>query len=294
MNKVCRCFWIFVKAYIVSPLFWLSVGIFVILCLSGTAVTIGNQDYSMMEVMMDRELYSLCASSPVSCDFIVAYGFDASQWFVVILPVLSVLPVLYVYDMFSTKLKKNILIRTSLRSYSAGCFLSAFITGMLVAFLGIALYVTIAYIYLPDFSDVADEYMMEVFGKTGLLRFATIMKKASNSIVISGIFAVFGLLIYHLVHDKFLTVTLPMMLLYLSEKGYILYTRWLYSNMNFESMQGKKADYFGLLFPSNCTSQFFMWENETGTSYGWFFVGLFCVMLIAYYIYTRILKHIIK
>ncbi len=281
------CFKSITKAFLFQWAFVLSAFLFLLACLVGPAVELPGSEktYSLLNMFMDASLYRAGVSEQINSGYRIAYMFDSSKWFVILLPVLASIPVLNSYDRINRSIKIFMLSRMNRKAYCRNMLAAAFVTGAAVVIIGVFLYsivVNIVFANIKTDDPLVESYLLG-FGKDSWQRFIYLVKKISNHALAGGLYASTTLLIYHLVRDKFLTLTLPMVLMYISDKLYMLYEKTL-----FEDITDIKPNKLFALFPSNITMCHYMFESEYGISYFWFFVFATCLLIVLALVYIKI------
>lgn len=276
-------------AYILQGTFLLAVMLFTFMTMDSPVISIGEKQYSLLGILTDRNVLIKCRQAMINDRFIAVYGFDSMKWFAILLPVICALPVLHVYDSIDDNTRHFMLIRMSKTKYCLIHFTAAFITGFAVVVCGITLYALITYAVLPSRSTVnAVGDLTGYYGSTAWERFLSLAKKVSNTATAGGLMGCVVLIIYHLVRDRFLTVTTPMMLMYISDKLYILHDKKRFEN--FDMITGPRPDKICFLFPSNLGNMYYMLQTECDVSYLWFFAGTAGLLILLFVIYCKIYK----
>lgn len=279
-------------SYLIHGAFFLSVFLFVFTALGAPVIKYAGRDYTILSMITDRGLYEKCRMDPINNSFLAGYAFDASKWYATLLPVITAIPALFVYDKIDASLKTYVLSRISRRKYCLLQLMTAFLTGFSVVALGVALYYGIVSFLLPAYdmnSDILNA-MASYYGYSGSARFTTLAIKVSNSAVAGGLMAAFSLVLYHLVHDKFLVITIPMMIMYISDKLYYLYDKQRFANAeNYDDIAPAVAS---ALFPSNISRMFSMMGSEYGISYAWFLPVACILFLLIYMLYRLVFEKV--
>lgn len=162
-----------------------------------------------------------------------AYGvmmaFRNNYWFPVIVPIVAAIP--YINRFHDEWLSGYYYLRISRskRIWYAleHVFLAAF-TGFLVMCIGILLFGMVCSYIFPSYHSyrmTADESMIAaIYGKTQAARFWSFVKVLLHVGMLGSITSVFSCILLTIVRDCFLSLTLPMMLVYLSTKVCNYYT----------------------------------------------------------------------
>ena len=288
MNNQLRYFGVLCKEYLSSPLCYMSVVLFVLLCAFGNSADVGGSNYSVLELITDRELYRQACTFMQCSSYILTLRYDAMPWFSVVVPVITAFPALMIYEQNSGGICTSILSRIKKQNYCGSLFITAFLSGFLIAMLGIVLYAVLMLFYFPSITAFDDEILLSFYGSTMLERFVPLLKKGINCCFVCGVFPVLTVSIYNIVHDRFLAMTFPMMLQYISLKCSILYASWLYSDPSRAS--DRLLNLFHLLFPSNCMSHYSFWENNLQLPFLCFFIIIGALLVVLYIIFERLIR----
>ncbi|MBR6897380.1 MAG: hypothetical protein IKN24_04340 [Lachnospiraceae bacterium] len=275
------------NAYMVHGLFALAVVLFAFMAMNSPVISVGEKRYSLLGALTENGVMIKCRQEMINNSYLTVYGFDAMKWFAILLPVVCALPALYIYESIDDNTRNFLLIRMSKTRYCLLQFMAAFVTGFSVVVCGVMLYALVAYALLPGFgeSPLAGG-LAEYYGRTPWERFLFLARKVSDTAVAGGFMACFTLILYHVVHDRFLTITTPMMLMYISDKLYVLHDKKRFEN--YDIMTGPEPDRICFLFPSNIGNMHYMLQTECGVSYGWYFAGMAGLLLLAFIIYRKI------
>lgn len=223
MNLFCKL----CLKYLLSPSLYIAIALFLLLCLFGATANIKSESYSVLEVLTDRSLLDM-AKSEFSCNsYFVLKDFSGSLWFMVALPIISGFPAITVYSNYCEPSRIMILSRTSRKSYSAAVIVSSFFCGAIISFAGILLFALLAYSLFPSITSFNADLLQSMNLDSQLGRFTDIFPKVSNCVVVSGLLSVITVIIFCFIKDKFMSLSLPMMLMYVSVKLSMLYSSWI-------------------------------------------------------------------
>lgn len=274
--------------YFTYPAIYLSFAAFLLLCMFGPIAKIKDNEYSVFELIMNKDIMANAVKMLECNSFAVMRAFDESPWFSVAAPVITAMPALAVYVQNAQNTRRQILVRMNKRVYSSGLFWSAFLTGFLIALIGILLYASVVFSAFPRISDFPDdaEFINAVYGSSSSVRFYALMKKVINCCIICGVFPILTLIAYQLLHDRFLAMTLPMMVQYVSLKASIMFGAWLYSD---ESLYSNGwLNFIQLLFPSNCMLHHYYWEGILHLPFAFFFIMTGIIIIVLYLLFDRL------
>lgn len=284
MKKFAKYLGVLLREYFTHPAIYAAVLLFAMLCALGPVVNINDSDYSVLELLLKRDEMRdnwQCAS------YILTLNFNSSPWFTLGAAVISALPALVIFAQNSGLARRQILVRVSKRSYSVGLFASAFLTGAFIALAGIAIYAVIVGAAFPKIAGFADEaeFVELIYGRTST-RIITLAKKLANCAVVCGIFPPVTLIIYQILRDKFLAMTLPMMIQYVSLKASIMFGNWRYSDERL--FDNKLLDFANIIFPSSCMISYYYFEQTLHIPFALFFAAAGIILCGLYYLFDKL------
>ena len=227
---------------------YIAAAVFAVFCAAGVTVTLGDSNYSFIELAFNAEVSTKAASTIECSSAIMATRFSGSEWYSIGLAVLTAIPALYAYKRTIAKIHQFSLIRSDYKIYSAGVVISAFISGMFITLVGILLYVAAAYLFFPSFNSFSDPIYQTIYG-TAVERFFSLMKKVLNHAFVGGVIPVSAIVLYGFIHSDFLAATIPMMLMYISVKILPNLREWV--SWEIESSKKVPAQVLVSIFPSN-------------------------------------------
>ena len=162
--------------------------------------------------------------------------------------------------------------RCGYKKYTFAKFSSAFITGFLVAAIGIATFNIIVYkifASLSEFGEGASWYYDSTYKSAG---YAVAAKVINNSLV-CGMYAIIALIICLIIKDKFFTLSIFMVINYFSTKLDVKY-------MNSVPLTDSKNRALRALFPNNQTLIYSIFPNELNISFYWYLVFVFVMYVV--------------
>ena len=296
MNKVLLYPRVLFKEYVTAPGIYIAVVLFILLCLFGCLIPVGTREFSVLEILTNRSLYEQ-ACGDLNCNsYVLTYGYDISPWFSVLAPIITGFPAFLIYKQNAEGVRPSILNRMNLRTYTGSLFCTAFLSGCFIALFGIILYGGLIRMTFPPITACPDEFVA-MYGSTTWERFLPLLKKCVNCCIACGFFPVLTILLYQVIHDKFLAITLPMVLQYISFKGEIAYSTW-YRSLWVESLEnGTESsfpsgplDLISLLFPSRFMDYHTVLGNSVKLPFACFFVVAGLVFIILYYIFKTVIR----
>lgn len=270
--------------------FWIAVIVVSILCfcanVEGESAPSDTVIYNLIfhgskQNFMDMgEMYS---------SYGVIMAFRNNYWFPIIVPMVAAIPYINRFsDEWLTGYYYMQIHRSKRISYAVESVFMAAFTGFLVMCAGILLFGIICSYFFPSYSsyriEAEQSIIAAIYGPTQLARFFTFVKVLIHVGILGSITSVFSLIMLTIVHDCFLSLTLPMMLIYISTKicnYYSLFVRQQYADAPpvFVSM-------ISLLIPS-------MYMNMEGVFRQWFgvpdilwhlyllaFIGILTIIMI--------------
>lgn len=284
-----RYFKVLLKEYFTSPAIYAAAGLFALLCIFGRSLPLGDTFYSVMEVLSDAKLYNKACEEFLNSSYFLAKGFRG-DWFEVAAPVITAFPALAVFAQNYDSVKRSVLIRMNRNTYCGGLFASAYFSGVIISLVGILIYILFIVLNFPPLSAFPNdmELISSVYGETAFQRLIPLLKTVLVTCLVSGIFPTITIVLYQLVRDNFLSITIPMMIMYVSMKGSIAYGKWLWLDDNSTKWIFK---FIYILFPSNCMQQDDFWDNSLGLSFVFFFIMTGIWLAVLYIIFAKVTKH---
>lgn len=286
MKKIARYLGTLLTEYFTYPAIYLSAVLFLLLCALGPVANINDSSYSVLELITNREYMSLAAESWECNSYNIMQNFNSSPWFSLGASVIAATPALAVFIQNSENTRREVLVRMNKRAYSSGLFLSAFLTGVIVSLVGIMLYAIIAYSAFPSISSFREdaEFINLIYGDSSA-RLLMLIKKIVNCCIVCGIFPPVTLIIYQLLHDRFLAMTIPMMIQYVSLKAHIMYGTWRYSDPSL--FENDWLNFLDILFPSSCMMHYYYWEQTLRLPFACFFIMSGVIIIALYLVFDR-------
>lgn len=293
MKKYLRYNRVLLYEYFTNPAIYSTVVLFALLCVLGCTVNYGENSHNLFEMIADHELYIKACKSFQYSSYALASQYDASPWFEVIVPVITAFPAIIVYENNMGRSGDHALVRISRSSYSGGLFTTAFLSGFLTAGFGILLHAALTWAFFPPLSAFPEhaEAIKAIYGSTALARLGNLLKKALNCCIVCGVFPIIAIILYRLFRDKFLALTLPMMIQYISFKFGIMFSTWIYSD-TVRSSNRWLLLISGLL-PSNCMRHYSLWERLK-MPYACFFILTGIVLILFYVLFDSLNKKWLK
>lgn len=287
MKKDLKYLGVLLTEYFTYPAIYLSAVLFLLLCILGPVANINGSDYSVFDFITNREYMALTAEEFECCSYNIMLNFNSSPWFSLGVSVITAIPALAVFIQNSENTRRQILVRMNKRAYSSGLFWSAFLTGVIVSLVGIMLYAIIAYSAFPSISSFREEaeFINIIYGDASA-RLLVLVKKIVNCCIVCGIFPPVTLIIYQLLHDRFLAMTIPMMIQYISLKASIMYGTWRYSDPSLFENDG--LNFLDILFPSSCMIHYYYWEQALRLPFACFFIMSGMIIIALYLIFDRL------
>lgn len=287
MKKDMKYLGVLLTEYFTYPAIYLSAVLFFLLCVLGPVANINDSSYSVLELITNSEYMSLAAEKSDCNSYSIMMNFNSSPWFSLGASVIAAIPALAVIIQNSENTRRQILVRINKRAYSSGLFLSAFLTGVIVSLVGILLYAIIAYSAFPSISSFREdaEFINLIYGNSSA-RFLMLIKKIVNCCIVCGIFPPVTLIIYQLLHDRFLAMTVPMMIQYVSLKANIMYGSWRYSDPSL--FENDRLNFLDILFPSSCMIHYYYWERTLNLPFACFFIMSGVIIIALYLIFDRL------
>lgn len=269
-----KAFFVDLKKNIFSPKFIISILLMVLLCLLADAPTVSAREpLSIFDeiIKMRKEIWFDKGTDFSS--IAISYRFDNSLWYNIVLPIIAAFPVVYNFsdEWFGDNYIMT-LSRCGYKKYTFAKFSAAFITGFLIAAIGIAMFgIIICGIFpsLNEFGEGASWYYDSAYKSAG---YAVAAKIINNSLV-CGIYAFLALFICLVLKDKFFTLSIFMVINYFSTKLDVKF-------MNTVSLADSKNRALRALFPSNQTLVYSILPNELNISFYWYIAIVFVMYAV--------------
>ncbi|MCD7825883.1 MAG: hypothetical protein LUH14_07985 [Clostridiaceae bacterium] len=212
---------------------------------------------SRQELMDMGEMYS---------SYSVIMAFRNNYWFPIIVPIVAAVPYIHQFsDEWLTGYYYMRIPRSKRVSYAMEHALMAALTGFLVMCVGILLFGMVCVGIFPSYHSYlthTDESMVAaIYGQTQAIRFISFIKVLLHVGLLGSIMSVFSCIVLTIIRDAFLSLTLPMMLVYLSTKVCNYYA--LFVRQQYADEPPLAVNMISLLIPS-------MYMNMEGVFHQWF------------------------
>jgi hypothetical protein len=205
------------------------------------------------------------------------------QWFPVILPVIAGLPAVYAfYDEWFGGYYYLSISRQSRKSYWVAKGISAGLSGGLAVLGGICLYGLLLTLRLPSIRAVSDSgQYLELYGGYGAMC-GMIRSMIWNTVAVSMLFSLVSLILVVLLREKFLPLTIPMMLQYLFNRLTDLYNGIQWQKYLLDGDLGRFTKDTALCnwFPSNQLTMYSVFPKQTGLPLVCYYLILLLVYLL--------------
>lgn len=274
-----------------SPAIYLASLLFLCVCAFGDSAALDGERYSVIELLADRELYRKAYGSSDISAYSLLIGYSSSRWFEVAVSVITAFPALRIYEINTNDLRIAALSRIRRRNYINSLFSTVYFSGVFIALTGILLYSGMLFILFPKLQLTSGSYFLEVYGSTHWERFLYILKKAANCCLVCGIFPLLTIIVSQLIHDRFLSITFPMMMQYIFLKLDIIYSGWLYADESRSS--SFLLNFIQVINPANCMYQYTHWKFLLGLPFACFWILLLLETALLYILFSKLQKLII-
>lgn len=272
--------------YLFTPSLYAAIILFFLLCLFGATVNVNSESYSVFDLLMNHSLLNE-AKTDFSCNsYFMLRNFSGSVWFIVALPVISGYPALTVYSNYCEPSRIMILSRTSKKSYSTAVILSSFFSGMVIAISGILLYSITIYLVFPEITSFDVDFLQSINLDNWTGRIADFFPRASNCVIVSGLLSVITVIIFCFIRDKFMSLSLPMMLMYVSMKLSMLYSSWIAEDTSRYNDKALEAVY--IVFLSSAADIHYYMQSCFNIPYILYFLFTAVILLIFIHIFKGI------
>lgn len=222
-----------------SVKFWMAAIIIAILCfcanVEGESASSDTDIYNLIFYCSGQDFIDM---GEMYSAYSVIMAFRNNYWFPIIVPVVAAIPYMYRFsDEWLTGYYYMSLPRTKRISYAATTVVVAEVTGFLVMCIGILLFGIVCVYVFPSYSsymlDADESIVAAMYGQTQMARLMTLVKVWLHAGLLGSIASIISLIFLTIIHDCFLSLTLPMMLVYLSTKVcnyYSLFVREKYAD----------------------------------------------------------------
>ena len=183
----------------------------------------------------------------------VIMKFRENHWFPIIVPMVAAIPYINRFsDEWLTGYYYMRVHRSKRSSYAVeNVFMAAF-TGFLVMCTGILLFGIVCMYVFPSYSsyalDADESIVTAIYGQTQAARLFSFVKVLLHVGILGSISSVFSCIMLTIVRDCFLSLTLPMMLVYLSTKVCNYYS--LFVRQHYADQPPVAVNMLSLLIPS--------------------------------------------
>lgn len=237
----------------------------------------------------------LLAAGEQASSYAVLVAIRGLEWFVVLFPVLVSIP--GVYEFADSWLSGNYYLtvsRTGRAKYAFRKLLIAGLTGAAVVVLGVLLYTAIVYLKFPALTefheDAESSILMLFYGETVWERTQVILHMLWNLAMHGALAAMVSLVLVAVLRDKFLALSIPMMIEYLSTKLSGIYNMYLLEVYGWEQTPPLKAYLPQLFIPSDQLIMETRFEQVYGVSYGYYGLYLLAWAMGLFLLLTWIVK----
>lgn len=277
-----KSFMVDLKKNILSPNFIISILLMTFLCLLADAPNVSAREPLSVfdEIVKMRRAIWLDKGTDFS-SISIFYHFDNSLWFNIVLPIIAAFTVVYHFsdEWFGDNYILT-LYRSGYKKYTFAKLSAAFITGFLVALIGLSIFGLIILNVFPsinEFGDGAFWYYDSAYSSA----YSAVIAKIINTSSVCGAYAFLSLFVCLLLKDKFFTLSLFMVVNYFSVKLDVKF-------MNSVSLADSKNRALRGFFPNNQTLLYSIIPNEFNISFYWY-LGVVWLLFIV----TTILSFLI-
>lgn len=280
----------------VSGKFWISVFITVLLCacsrfqadLDRTSL-IGLQAYFTYS---RTELLQLGESA---CAYQVLMGFRDMEWFAVALPLIAAFPTIYDFaEQWFGGSYYQLISRKSRFRYAIGSMWKAASSGFCAMVVGISLYAVLIYMKFPLFREyelVSPEESMVImaYGSTDLERWIFFLRAVFHTGLLAAVAAMLCTVLVIVIKDRFLAVSLPVLIEYFSIKLENIYLSYLYGEYGFSRIPPQKR-VIEFLMPSNHLYYDNTFQKIYDISYWWYLALMAVIILLIFIFFWRLIE----
>lgn len=284
MKYFCKC----LRENFKSPLTYMAILVFAVLCIFGLSFRIDGKTYTFFEVFSNEKLFSNLKNDGNYSSYLLAFDFYNFNWYTVGLTVLTGIPALYTYVKSLEKVQSFTLIRTSYRTYSVGTILSSFLSGAIITIAGFLLFASVVYIIFPSFESFDDNILRMFYGKTAGERLLKLVKKVLNNAAVGGIIPVFAITLYRFVRSDFLAASIPVMLMYISFKIAPNYRAWFSETPEHSDNLFMKV--ILMFFPSNLINLGYSFEYNLNVPLWLAYLFFAAVVFACYFLFKKTVR----
>ena len=282
------------KISIFSPYFLLSIIMMVLLCIVSPMPNSYNiGDPSIIQCILNKDIIWL-KSSIANSSYEVFKCYDNFEWFPIIMPIISgFAPIYYINSENESKLSRFVLIRSNKNEYIICKMVSSGLTGGFTVILGILLYGIIVYLNFPNLNqyytinlDLAleDIKMYSIFPNQleFKYRISFLCIKLLFTFSTAFLTAIIIYLFLIIIKNKFLTITLPVII------NYLLLN--IIAKLTIIHIDNEKV-YYWLYFFCPCWhyNMYYAFPALYKSSYLWYIPIFFCYIAIIFICIKNIL-----
>lgn len=228
---------------------------------------------TVLKVWLSTDREQLLQMDEMASIYSVAAGFRNMEWFIVLLPLVAVVPGIFEFSevWFGGNFYLNAL-RGTKKQFTGKCLLESAWKAFLCVGSGIVLYIVLVAVkFLPldaYVNDVSESMIAMVYGETLLQRIGWLLLAIVHTGLLAAVFAITVLVLTVLWGDSFFAISSLVLLEYFSKKlasGYVgvVYERYESGGLTVPF----KARLVDFLFPSNHLFYDRSFQYEFGVSY---------------------------
>lgn len=255
-----------------------SIALVVILCFSSKVLTSDPNPPSFFEL-----LYKRVFKKGESLNyFSLLDQYDNNYWFYIVLPVILSFPAArHFYNEWFEGGYYFTISRCGMKKYIFSKSISWAIVSAALFLIGIIVFALFLLFFFPNFSDTAELF------PNGAARY--FMIKISNAVFVAAAYPMFSILVLILIKEKFLSLSIPMIIQYLSARiGGDLFMKSFVENNLFDQK-------LAMLLPYYQTKQYLYFEDlfdaPISVWYALFVIQYFCMIAVFYLLTKRRIQH---
>ncbi len=268
--------------------FWIAVAVIAILCLCANINgESASSDSAIYNLILHLSKHDMLSKGEMYSSYGVIMVFRSNYWFPIIVPIVAAIPYISRFaNEWLTGYYYMRLPRSKRLSYALeNVFVAAF-TGFLVMCAGVLLFSVICTFAFPSYSSYSlspeESIIAMLYGQTQAARLLKFIKVLVHVGLLGSIASVFSMILLTVVHDSFMALTLPMMLIYLSTKAAGFYMKYLIRNYGFDTPP-LGANMISLLIPSlyaDMESSFSTWFGVPDVLWHVYLLAIIAVMAL--------------
>ena len=265
--------------------------VFLVALLCGCSRFIGDGnglDTTIWQAFFQYTKAELADMGEFGASYQAVIGFRDSDWFVVLLPALVSFP--FVYDFDEQWFGGNyylVVSRQTKRRYAVQTMLRAAGTGFCILISGTLIYTFFAVLKFPcGISEPEQSAIAASYGATILQRGVYFIRELLHTGCLSALLVMISVLLTVILKNRFLALSLPVLIEYMSSKLLYVFQRYRFLQEN-DSVAGAFVEF---LLPSKHLYYDQSFAASFGVSYGFYLMFLLFVFVVMMVVFLRMVE----